>query len=67
MVGVSFVNAVNDVSILQQQQVKETEVPYVEDQQLEEKATPTETIDQENPTIHVISSELLSNLIVPSE
>ena len=45
MVGVSFVNAVNDVSILQQQQVKETEVPYVEDQQLEEEATPTETID----------------------
>ena len=45
MVGVFFVNAVNDVSILQQQQVKKTEVPYVEDQQLQEEATPAETID----------------------
>ena len=45
MVGLSFVNAINDVSILQQQQVKETEVPYVEDQQLEAEATPTKTID----------------------
>ena len=67
MVGVSFVNAVNDVSILQQHQVKETEVPYVEDQQLEEEATATETIDQENPTVHGISSELLSKLAVPLE
>ena len=67
MVGVSFVTVVNDVSILQQQQVKETEVPYVEDQQLEEKATATETTDQENHTAHGISSKLLSKLAIPSE
>ena len=42
-------------------------MPYVEDQQLEEEATPTETIDQEKPTVHGISSELLSKLAVPSE
>ena len=42
-------------------------MPYVEDQQLEEETTPTETIDQENPTVHGISSELLSKLPVPSQ
>ena len=42
-------------------------MPYVEDQQLEEETTPTETIDQENPTIHGIYSELMSKLAIPSE
>ena len=60
-----FLELRND--LFKQQQVKEAEVPYVEDQQLEEETTPTETIDQENPTIHGISSELLSKLAVPSE
>ena len=31
--------------LFKQQQVKEAEVPYVEDQQLEEETTPTEAID----------------------
>ena len=53
--------------LLKQQQEEKAEVPYVEDQQLEEETTPTETIDQENPIVHGISSELLSKLAVPSE
>ena len=34
---------------------------------MEEEATPTETIDQENLTVYSIYSELLSKLAVPSE
>ena len=45
--------------LLKEQQQKETEVSYSEDQQLRDETTPTETIDQENPTVHGISSELL--------
>ena len=60
-----FLELRND--LFKQQQVKETEMPYVEDHQLEEEATPTETIDQENPTVHGIYSELLSKLAFPSE
>ena len=60
-----FLELRND--LFKQQQVKEVEVPYVEDHQLEEETTPTETIDQENPTVHGISSELLSNLAFPLE
>ena len=59
-----FLELRND--LFKQQQVKEAEVPYVEDQQLEEETTPTETIDQENPIVHGISLELLSKLAVPS-
>ena len=38
-----FLELRND--LFKQQQVKEVEVPYVEDQQLQEEATPAETID----------------------
>ena len=42
-------------------------MPYFEDKKLEEVTTPTETIDQENPTVHGIYLELLSNIAFPSE
>ena len=45
--------------MLKEQQRKETEVSYSEDQQLIDEIAPTETVNQENPSIHGVSSELL--------
>ena len=38
---------------------KETEFSYSEDQHLMDKSTPTETVSQENPIVHGVSSRLL--------
>ena len=45
--------------MLKEQQRKETEMSYDEDQQLIDEIAPTETVNQENPSIHGVSSELL--------
>ena len=45
--------------MLKEQQKKETEVSYSEDQLLMDEIAPTEIVNQENPSVHGVSSNLL--------
>ena len=45
--------------MLKEQQGNETEVSYSEDKLLIDEIVPTETINQENPSVHGVSSDLL--------
>ena len=45
--------------MLKEQQKKETGVSYSEDQLLMDEIVPTEIVNQENPSVHGVSSELL--------